>query len=255
MEQNRFHAKIARFFKGWILFVFCSLLAIPASASSWQEEFAKMPLGQTVPQLNDANCVKVMLPAFRQNPAVKALIFMPGATDEFYFFHRACAHLTNTHPTLLDAVTALTNQTYIRATCRGSFLVLHTAEDPQEPIGTIESQYTADKIKSRKFEKHALFDDKDWDYLQPLLIFRLDLKVTPGRHSHETYHFFRHSFSGYDLTGWEILEAVAMASKTRFTVYSGKVVFQGDSRFLAKPPTPENFLAPLLREPVPKIQR
>ena len=58
----------------------------------------------------------ILLNSFRRNPAVQALIFMPGATDEFYFFRRARARLTNNAPTLLDAVTALTNQTYIRAT-------------------------------------------------------------------------------------------------------------------------------------------
>ena len=119
--------------------------------TTWQEEFAKMPLARRAPELNRSNCVAVMLGSFRRNPAVKGLIFMPGATDEFYFFRRARAQLTNSPPTLLDAVAALTNQTWIRATLRPPFLLLHTAEDPLEPIGVVEDQKAADAIQRRKF--------------------------------------------------------------------------------------------------------
>ena len=76
-------------------------------------------------RLDETNCVPVMLKAFQRNPAVKALIFMPGATDEFYFFHRAQVHFTNSAPTLFDAVFALTNHTRICATFHPPFLLLH----------------------------------------------------------------------------------------------------------------------------------
>ena len=116
------------------LFVWMAVLASPLAAqTTWQEEFAKMPLTEKVSELNRHNCVKVMLGSLQRNPAVKALIFMPGATDEFYFFRRARAALTNSAPTLLDAVSALTNQTYIRATLRPPFLLMRTDEDPLEP--------------------------------------------------------------------------------------------------------------------------
>ena len=45
-----------------------------------------MPLTEKVSELNRHNCVKVTLGSLQRNPAVKALIFMPGARDEFYFF-------------------------------------------------------------------------------------------------------------------------------------------------------------------------
>ena len=48
-----------------------------------------MPLGAGVTMLVETNCVAAMLRAFQSNATVKALIFMPGATDEFYMFHRA----------------------------------------------------------------------------------------------------------------------------------------------------------------------
>ena len=133
-----------------VLRALLALVAAPLALcgqTNWPEALAKMPLKQPVRELNRSNAVPVMLAAFQRNAAVKALIFMPGATDEFYFFRRVHAQLTNSAPTLLDAVAALTNQTYIRATLRPPFLLLHTAEDPLEPIEVVEDQKTADSIR------------------------------------------------------------------------------------------------------------
>jgi len=201
-----------------------------------------MPLIHSVSELNRSNCIQLMLESFRQNPAVKGLIFMPGATDEFYFFHRARANLTNPAPTLLDAVSALTNQTYIRATLRPPFILMHTSEDPLEPSAEIQDQPAAERLKRKHFEKKAVFYDRDWDYLHPLLCFHLDTRLDPGLKSHETHHFFRHSFAAYDLNGWETLEAVAMAGKTKFTVKKHSVLFEGDKRIMPPTPVPDDFL-------------
>jgi hypothetical protein len=220
-------------------------LALPAALDSqptWQEEFARMPLSEKVSQLDRHNCVRVMLNSFQRNPAVQALIFMPGATDEFYFFHRARARLTNEAPTLLDAVVALTNQTYVRATLNPPFLLLHTAEDPLEPIAVVEDARTAERVKGRKFEKQALFNDKDWDFVKPILAFDIDTHLTPGLHSHNSDHFFRHSFAEFDLNGWDALRAVALAGKTRFTVKKRWIAFEGDTRTLGKPANLTDFL-------------
>jgi len=218
------------------------LLAQP----SWQEELAKMPLIEKAPELNRHNCVRLMLHSFRRNQAVQALIFMPGATDEFYFFRRARAALSNASPTLLDAVLALTNQTYIRATLAPPFLLLHTAEDPLQPLAMVEDERTAERIKKKRFEKQAVFDDRDWDFMQPLLAFDLNTHISPGLHTHESNRFFRHSFAEFDLNGWDALQAVALAGKTKFTVKKKRVVFAGDLRYLARPAnlTPDFLLHP-----------
>ncbi len=224
------------------LFVWMAALASPLAAqTTWQEEFAKMPLTEKVSELNRHNCVKVMLGSLQRNPAVKALIFMPGATDEFYFFRRARAALTNSAPTLLDAVSALTNQTYIRATLRPPFLLMRTDEDPLDPIIVIQDPRTADRLQKKHFEKHGVFNDRDWDFMQPILSFDLDTKMFPVLHSHESHHFFRHSFAEFDLNGWDALRAVALAGKTGFTVQRKKVVFTGDTRVQAPavPPSPD----------------
>ena len=209
--------------------------ALPAQ-TTWQEQFAQMPLTNRVTELTRSNCVAVMLGSFRRNPAVKGLVFMPGATDEFYFFRRARAQLANRAPTLLDAVAALTNQTYIRATVRAPFLLLHTAEDPLEPIEVVLDQKAADSVRRHKFAGAALYNDRDWDYVGHLLGFYLNTTMIPKRGSPKSNHFFRNSFAAFDLDGWEALEASALAGKTKFTVKKGQIVFEGDERVLGSAP-------------------
>lgn len=210
-------------------------------AASWQIPLARMPLPAGIHQLNRTNCVEIMLQAFTADEQVKALIFMPGATDEFYMFHRAKALLTNSSPSLLDAVVALTNQTLIRATFYSPFLLLHTDEDPIEPLLTIENKKSAEKLRSRQFLPHVVFNDRDWDFVQPKLAKSLKATIIPGRHRYSTWHFYRHSFAAWNLDGWEALEAVALAGKTAFHVqkstFLGRptVLFEGDERVRATP--------------------
>ena len=205
------------------------------AGENWEEALDSMPLGTRIGELNRSNCVNIMLQAFQSNHVVKALVFMPGATDEFYMFRRAKAVLTNTSPSLLDAVTALTNQTLIRATFRPPLLLLHTEEDPLEPLIEIKDPATAALIHRSKFVPHALYNDRDWDSLLPILKKNFRMTFTPRLHSKYSFHFYRHTFAAWDLDGSEALEAIALAGKTRFTIEKKKVAFQGDERVLAVP--------------------
>jgi len=215
-------------------FLLCLLICLAQfalhAAETWPDALSRMPLGTNVTQLNRANCVGIMLGAFQSNDVVKALIFMPGATDEFYFFRRAQAELPNRPASLLDAVSALTNQTLIRATFRPPLLLLHTSEDFLEPVFRIEHQPTADKIRQARFVAHAVYNDRDWDYLRKVLKSSLRTDMRPPQRSHSSWHFYRNSFAAWSLTGWEVLEAAALAGETSFTVRSKQVVFEMDER-------------------------
>ncbi|MGA2866675.1 MAG: hypothetical protein ABSF95_19545 [Verrucomicrobiota bacterium] len=210
---------------------------------SWAAALSQMPLGTNVTQLDRLNCVPLLLGAFGSNQVVKALVFMPGATDEFYMFRRAKARLTQAAPTLLDAVSALTNQTLIRATFQAPFLLLHSDEDPLDLEIQIEHQPTVDKLKATPFRSRVLYFDQDWESIQPILKKTLKLDVRPWRYSEDSWHFYRHSLAAWNLTCWEALQAVAFAGKTGFSVRrpinllvpQRQVVFFGDVRFRAKP--------------------
>lgn len=218
-----------------ICLIVCLGSFISAAEETWQSALARMPLGTNVAQLDRTNCVSIMLAAFGSNEVVKGLVFMPGATDEFYMFRRAHATLTNSSPTLLDAVNALTNQTLIRATFRPPLLLLHTDEDPLEPVATIKDPETAVKIEWTQFVPHAVYNDKDWDFLLPILKKTFKVKFTPILHSRFSWHFYRHSFAAWNLNGREALEAIALAGKSGFTIEKRKVAFQGDERVRAVP--------------------
>jgi hypothetical protein len=219
----------------FLCFLFCLAQFAAQADETWQAALSRMPLGTNVTQLNRKNCVRIMLPAFQSNDVAKALIFMPGATDEFYMFRRAKATLTNSSPTLLDAVNALTNQTLIKATFRRPFLLLHTDEDPLEPLITIKHLKTAYHLEGKRFVPHALYNDQDWDFLLPTLEHTFNMEFLPELYSYDSFHFYRHSFAAWNLNGWEALQAIALAGKTKFTVRWGSVLFEGDTRVLAVP--------------------
>jgi hypothetical protein len=212
-----------------ILWILICLLHVSLLASeSWPSALSRMPIDSGITELSRTNCVEVMLNAFQSNDVVKALIFMPGATDEFYMFKRAKAQLTNAAPTLLGAVSALTNQTLIRATFRAPFLLLHSDEDPLDLSIAGESESAAEKLKRSRFVAHGVYNDRDWDFMQPILRESLKADIQPWRYSRASWHFYRHSFAAWNLNGWQALEAVALAGKTQITVRRKSVVdFRG----------------------------
>lgn len=216
----------------WIgLACFLSVAAAGAETPvSWESALAAMPLPGGTRILERTNCIPLMLDAFRPAPAVRALVFLPGATDEFYHFRRATARLSGARPTLFDAVVALTNQTLIRASFRAPFLLLHAIEDPIEPLVRIEHEATAAKLRQIRFVEHANYSDRDWDFLQPVLERRLNVFVKPVKGTPASWHFYRHSFAGWGLSGMEALEATSLAGMTTFTVRRRAVDFVGDTR-------------------------
>jgi hypothetical protein len=212
-------------------FILLAWLATTAIADeSWQNALSAMPLGSNVTELNRTNCVTQMLNAFQSNGVVKALIFMPGATDEFYFFQRARATLTNSNPSLLDAVTALTNQTYIQATFQPPLLLLHSTEDALDGFATVRNKTTAEKLRKRIVPDRVLFNDADWEKLTSALNKKLSVGLRPYTDAPETWHFYRHSFAACGATQFEMLETIALAGKTTFTVNWLTVEFQPDAR-------------------------
>jgi hypothetical protein len=214
--------------------------ANPAFAQdTWQADLSRMPLGANVRQLTRADGVDTLWHAFQSNGVVKAIILMPGATDEWYMFQPARVVLEQDSPSLLDAISALTNQTRIRVTFRPPFLLLHADWDLLEPAIKVQDERTAARLKQARFVPHAVYNDRDWDFLQPILKKSLKTALRPWKYSTASWHFYRHSFVGWDLTGWEAIEAAALAAKTTCTVHRDKVVFEVDMR--QSPPNTQSW--------------
>ena len=201
----------------------------------WQDALAKMPLVDPTTELNRTNCVPLMLDAFQSNGIVKALIFMPGATDELFFFRRAQAILTKANPTLLDAVIALTNQTFIQATFQPPLLLLHTTEDSLDLIAIVKNESVAAKLHKRIVPGYMRLNDADWGEVRGALNGKLSIGLRPFENALETWHFYRHSFAACGVTDWEMLETLALAGKTTFTVNWLAADFQPDRRMGVTP--------------------
>ncbi len=211
------------------------LLAVAASAQDWQRELASMPLARAVPELNRTNAVDLMLGALRPNATVKALVFMPGATDELFFFDRDKARLTNAMPTLLDAVAAITNQTRIRATFRAPLLLLHSGEDSLQPTVTVTDTATAERLRKRTYEKQFRYEDQNWEFVRREVGWNLNINVGPPGASEPAFHFYRHTVAGFGLNGMEAIEAVTLAGKTTAEVKKRALFFKGNTRFNERP--------------------
>jgi len=200
------------------------------AVETWQNALEKMSLVTNVTELNRSNCIPMMLNAFQSNAVVKALVFMPGATDELDFFRRVHAKLTYAHPSLLDAVAALTNQTYIRATFRPPLLLLHTSEDELEVIAIDKNKSTAARLKRETISSRIVLEDADWDGVCALLASKLSVGLRPFSNAPKSWHFYRHNFAACGVTQWDMLETIALAGKTKFTIHWLTADFQLDQR-------------------------
>ena len=207
----------------------------PAPAETWQEALSAMPVRTAPSELTWTNCTSVLLSAFQSNATVKALIFMPGALDEFYFFRRVKVTLTNRQPTLLEALASLTNLNPVQITFRPPMLLVHVQRDHLEPRFVIEHDATASALKEGSPVGHCLYNDRDWDFVARHLKSRLPVALEPALQSADSSHFYRHTFAAWNLSPWETCEAAALAGKTHFTVTRKKVGFRSESDRTLKP--------------------
>jgi len=201
-----------------------------AGEEIWTHALSRMPLITNVTVLNHTNCPQILLPSLQSNAIAKALIFMPGATDELYFFKRVHVNLTNTSPTLWDAVVALTNQSPVRLTFRAPFVLLYSGEDVLDLDCTIKHERTQKKLMTGKPVPHLQAIDRDWTQLLRMMKKQIPAVLLPYEGTIGSWHFYRHTFAGWNLTPWEVMEASALAGKTKFTVVRNGVIFEVDPR-------------------------
>ena len=211
--------------------LFCLMAALTGrAADDWQTAFARMPLKGNVNELNTSNYAGALLGAFASNGAVKALILMPGAVDTFFWHRETRVILTNTTPSLLDAVVALTNQTRIRATYEPPFLLLRFDWDPVQPLCEVKDGAAIENLRQRLIAYSAVFADKDWDFTLAGLKKAAGMTILPKVHSRYSYHFYRSTFAATDLSAWEAVEAISLSTRTKISVEKRRIIFKEDAR-------------------------
>jgi hypothetical protein len=194
---------------------------------SWQSALARMPLNPVIP-LNRDNCMAAVLQGFQSNALVKALVFLPAVSDDFYLINRDRPKLNITASNLLEAITALTNKTDVRATFSQGALLLHLERDRLKPLVTIQDQATAQKLSNEHHLPQVLWIDAHWERLQPRLRKELKMEVLPTAKSSDAWHFARHNLAGWGLTDRELINLLSITGKTSVSIQKSFLVFQTD---------------------------
>lgn len=220
LSMKQFGCRIGLFFS--FLLAFCASVK---SADTWETTFARMPLATNAFSLNLLHGVPALLNSFRSNETVKALVILPGATDDLHFFDRGIVTWTNAAPTLADAITALTNRTQVRASFHPPFLLLHTTNDLLDVDISLKQPLHSDKPDQKKAASRAIMVDATWQKLEPMLKSVLDVDIKPKPNTTAWWHFYRANFAGFGLTARETIQIVCLSAKVSAVVDRNEIRF------------------------------
>ena len=192
------------------------LLCFSIQAEDWQAHFAKIPINTTSFRAHLTPPVDLVLTNFRPTSEIRAVVLMPGASDRLYFYDWGEVKLPQ-NPTLLDAITALTNAADLRVFIVPPFLLLGMSYDnPNDPLTVTPPAKSAQP--ARKIRGRTYFLDRPYDRLLPIAEKFTKLKFIPKRTSVDSWHYYRLSFVGYDLSSDELLRALAYGTKTTVAI-------------------------------------
>lgn len=185
-----------------------------------------MPL-PTAP-LTRSNAIRLILQSFVANDAVRAVVVLPGAVDDFHLVHRETPLPAITGRTLAGALEALTNATAWRLTFDPvrARLLIHTAAERVIPEVRVEGQGVEARLQQRRSRSKLRWIDARWSSVQPALEQALGRWVKPQPDADEAGHFERVNLAGQGLSELELLEAVSLASGTRLVVGRREVRFE-----------------------------
>lgn len=199
--------------------------AMARGAEAWREALSTMPFPAEA-AVTRSNCMRLFLEAFQSNATVKALIFLPGVADDFYLLNRDLQPLDLHASNLAEAVAALTQKTHVRATFRRPMLLLHLQRERLTPQEAVFGRAIAKRLQTQSHWPHLLLVDRHWDYLQPQLSQKLALPVWPQVEAQDSWHFGRAYAAGWNLSDYEVLRALALATGTRYTISTDRIRFQ-----------------------------
>lgn len=201
-----------------------SSVTTPAE-EAWRAALRAMPLAAGSGTLARSNCLPVLLGAFQSNNLVKALVVLPGVSNDFYLLNRdRPLHLAANN--LADALAVLAETTAVRVTFREPFLFLHTTKDKLKPATTSFSSALTKRLRGRCSAPQVLLVDRHWDGIQPWLARLSGLEVTPEPGSIDAWHFARHNLAAWQLDDWDLLCAISLSGGTKFTLGKSGLRFE-----------------------------
>jgi hypothetical protein len=210
---------------------------LPALADeAWEAELNRMPLATNRIHFSKSEPAEIILRALQTSVVVKAIVFLPSATDELYFNDRGSVVFTNSTPTVLDAISALTQHTGIRAIFRAPFLMLGETNDFFAPLLKSMDSPLFEKLRQKPFTPEWVMIDKEWDQLYPTLKKHLETRLAPLTGSSDSWHFYRTYFAAHDLNALEAVELVSLATKTEVAAEKHRLKFSKRSQISPKNP-------------------
>jgi len=216
--------KLPRTLRSLVLLSFVFLSAICSSGQSWESALAQMALTKKGP-LERETVIPVCLESFRSNATVKALLFLPSVSDDFYLINRGKPRLAIPAVTLSEALIALTNATQIKVSYRTGFLLVHTASDKLDPQIIVKNRVTAERLMISRSTQQFECVDLHWDPLQPKLQTTFHMAIRPKAGSQTAWHFARHNLAAFGLTDAELIAVLSMAGKTKVAIERNALSF------------------------------
>lgn len=201
--------------KIWIVGVTLLIGAFPLRAG-WMEELEAMPLAGQASRIDPESAPVLLLESFKctAQSEARALVLLPGATDELYFFKRIDLPLPEPRPSLGGLLQMLTNQTRLSIQWEPPLILVRTPEDVPDLDLILQNEKPREVLQGRRLNEPFLLDDRDFDSLQPWISKQLKASVHPWPGDGRTWHFYRHSLAGNHLSGWEMLQALLWAGQT-----------------------------------------
>ncbi len=199
---------LARFFI--LAWIFCLPLG---AADDCQSALARMPVRTNSFNAHLTVPVELIFDSFKPTETLRSVVLMPGAADQLYFFNSGRLFLPE-KPSLLDVLRALTNHAQLRYTCVPPFLLVHTKLDNLADPVIFAPGADTQRLKSVKFDGASRYLDRPYDRVLPDLEPKLGLQFLPDQTSTKSWHFYRVSLIGYDLSAPELLRAMAYSMRT-----------------------------------------
>jgi hypothetical protein len=220
---GRFRLKAGLHTFATLAFLF-SLVAL--RAQDWQTAFSKISIHTQTFPAHQTPPIELILTNFQPTAEIRGVILMPGAADRIIFYDWGEINLRE-NPTLLDAITALTNKVGLRVFVTPPFLLIGMPyDDPSDPL-TILPKTRPEKLKldQHKLPGRTYYIDRPYDRLVPKIQKVSRLRIKPSLSDPASWHFYRLSFIAYDLDAADLLRAVAYGTKTSVRIEGRRATF------------------------------
>lgn len=208
--------------------LFCALFFLCASLraeEAWIETLKGTPCPTNAIRVHLTEPVELILTSFRPEGDFRGVVLCPSASDDLYFFDWGAVKLEGTNPTLWDALQAITAKARLKLTFAAPFLLIHAERDKlAEPI-VVGKEANIEKLAA-KIPGRTYYLDRPWDKLHAQMKKLTGRKILPKQTDSESWHYYRLSFVGYELSTLEFLRAVAYGAKTKVTIEKRVIIFK-----------------------------